>query len=201
MKKLIMNKLIEKILFFPILIIFSSCGGDSRPGYEFMPNMYRSPSIETYGEHEIEGYNGMPVEGTISRGHLSTFNYDETLDGYIQAGEESTYPSEFLKDEKTLNEGKELYEMMCSHCHGIEGDGQGTIDHAVYSAVPSYKESDPKKTRRSGTTMSELKEGHIFHAITYGIKGKAMGPHSSQITEEERWKIVFYVKEKLQNQD
>ena len=47
--------------------------------------------------------------------------------------------------------------------------------------------------------MKELKEGHIFHAITYGIEGKAMGPHASQITELERWKIVYYVQEVLQN--
>ena len=40
-------------------------------------------------------------------------------------------------------------------------------------------------------------EGHIFHAITYGLN--AMGPHASQITEEERWKIVLYVQEKLQH--
>ena len=35
--------------------------------------------------------------------------------------------------------------------------------------------------------------GHIFHAITYGLN--AMGAHSSQLTEEERWKIVLYVQE------
>jgi cytochrome c len=83
---------------------------------------------------------------------------------------------------------------MCSHCHGANGDGKGTVEHAVYSAVPSY--NDTIQIRRSGTTMSNLKEGHIFHAITYGVN--AMGPHASQITEEERWKIVYYIQEKLQ---
>ena len=41
--------------------------------------------------------------------------------------------------------------------------------------------------------MSKLDAGHIFHAITYGLN--AMGPHASQLTEEERWKIVLYVQE------
>jgi hypothetical protein len=26
-----------------------------------------------------------------------------------------------------------------------------------------------------------------------------MGPHASQISEEERWKIVYYIQENLQN--
>ena len=45
--------------------------------------------------------------------------------------------------------------------------------------------------------LNQLKSGHIFHAITYGLN--AMGPHASQITEQERWKIVLHV-QKLQGE-
>ena len=45
--------------------------------------------------------------------------------------------------------------------------------------------------------MNELKAGHIFHAITYGVGN--MGPHASQITEEERWLIVNYIQQELQH--
>ena len=190
-----MNKLFVKIGIFAAIVILAACtGGDSSPGYEYMPNMYRSPSIETYGEHNIDGYKGIPVEGTIAQGKLSTFNYDKSIEGYKLAGLEANYPLDFNKNEKTLNQGKELFGMMCSHCHGTNGDGKGTVQHVVYSAVPSY--NDTILIRRSGTTMSELKEGHIFHAITYGWN--AMGPHASQISESERWKIVYYIQEKLQ---
>ena len=189
-----MNKLFIKIGIFAAVISLAACGGDSSPGYEFMPNMYRSPGIETYAEHNIDGFNGMPVEGTVSRGHLSTFNYDGTLEGYLKAGEEASYPSNFSKDDKNLKKGKELFGMMCAHCHGSTGDGAGTVTHAVYSAVPSY--TDTKQIRRSGSSMSELAEGHLFHAITYGLN--AMGPHASQTSEEERWQIVYYIQEKLQ---
>ena len=192
-----MKGMMLNIIVVVLMILISSCGGDSHPGYEFMPNMYRSPSIETYSEHNIENYNGLPVEGTISRGHLSTFNYEGSLEGYLKAGDEANFPKSLVQDENTLNEGKELYQMMCAHCHGDNGDGKGSITHPLYLGVPSY--TDDKTERRSGTTMKELKEGHIFHAITYGIEGKAMGPHASQITELERWKIVYYVQEVLQN--
>ena len=80
-----MNKLILKLAFISVVVFLSSCGGDSDPGYEFMPNMYRSPSLETYGENTINGMNAqLPVEGTIARGHLLTFNYDGTLDNRIE---------------------------------------------------------------------------------------------------------------------
>ena len=182
-----MNKLLTTTVFIIAVIFFSSCGGDSSPGYEFMPNMYRSPSIETYEEHNIENYDGKPVEGTVARGHLSTFNYDATLEGYLAAGNTVVNPLE--NNEKNLADGQALYGMFCQHCHGATGAGDGTIKHPIYSAVPHY--NDAKLLRRADVPMNQLKTGHIFHAITYGLN--AMGPHASQITEQERWKIVLHV--------
>jgi len=198
-----MNKLILKLAFISAVVFLSSCGGDSSPGFEFMPNMYRSPSLETYEKHNIKNYNGMPVTGTISRDHLPTFEYNQCdtcpNEGYLLAGKEAVNPIENNND--NLKKGERLYAMMCSHCHGKNGEGKGTIKHPAYSAetkaVPSYKDKDTSNIRRSGTSMSELKAGHIFHTITYGLN--AMGPHASQVTEEERWLIVNYIQEKLQN--
>ena len=189
-----MNKIILKIAFFVGLISLSSCSGDSNPGYEFMPNMYRSPSHETYGENNINGMNALiPVEGTIARGHLSSFNYDGSLEDYLKAGKQAVNPME--NTEENLTNGKALYGMFCEHCHGATGAGDGTMKHAIYSAVPHY--NDSKLLRRCNLPMCDLKAGHIFHAITFGIN--AMGSHASQITEEERWKIVLYVQEELQH--
>jgi len=189
-----MNKLILKLAFLSGVIFLSSCGGDSSPGYEFMPNMYRSPSLETYGENAVTGMNALqPVEGTVARGKLSTFNFDETLDGYLKAGNEAINPIEH--NAENLADGKALYGMFCEHCHGETGAGGGTVKHALYSAVPHY--NDGKLIRRAGVPMNELKAGHIFHTITYGLN--SMGPHASQLSEEERWKITLYVQEELQH--
>lgn len=189
-----MNKVILKIGFLAAVILFSACSGDSDPGYEFMPNMYRSPSLETYSENPITGMNALsPVEGTIPRGKLKTFNYDGSLEGYLKAGNEAVNP--LKKTDENIADGKALYGMFCEHCHGATGTGDGTITHAVYSAVPHY--NDSKLLRRCNLPMCDLKAGHIFHAITYGLN--AMGPHASQITEDERWKIILYVQEELQH--
>ena len=185
-----MNKIFVIIL---VTIMLYSC--TSETGYEFMPNMYRSPSLETYSEDHLSEDNKsarLPVTGTISRGNLSTFNFSNNLDGYLEAGRLSVNPLE--NNIKNQEDGKKLYSMFCEHCHGVNGAGGGTVNHPIYSAVPHY--NDKKQIRRTGGTMAELNDGHIFHAITYGLN--AMGPHASQITEEERWKIVLHVKE-LQN--
>ena len=174
-------------------MLIISCGNDGR-GYEYMPNMYRSPSLETYGKNSVfsDSLNARkPVEGTIARGYLKDFNYTASLDDYLQAGNEVVNPYE--NSDNNLAEGEVLYAMFCKHCHGANGAGGGSITHPLYSAVPHYNDNIQK--RRSGATMSELTTGHIFHAITHGLN--AMGPHSSQLTEEERWKIVLYV-QKLQ---
>ena len=180
-----------------ILIIFVGCGdsaSDGReltrhPGYEYMPNMYRSPSFETYSENPNFSNNStarLPVEGTIPRGTMP-FEYENTLEDYLRAGEDLNNP--LSKNEKNTEEGEALYIMFCAHCHGDNGDGKGSISHPVYGAIPAY--NDNVQIRRTGSTMSELKDGNIYHAITYGLN--AMGPHASQITPEERWKIIMYI--------
>ena len=172
--------------------MLQSCGAEGdHPGFEFMPNMYRSPSYETYSENPVFK-NGITsqlnVEGTIPRG-FTPFEYNNTLKDYLRAGNELSNP--LTLDVKTLAEGKKLYEMFCAHCHGTKGDGKGSIKHPVYGAIPAY--SDAIAPRRSGATMSELNDGQIFHTIVFGLN--AMGPHASQLRQEERWKIVHYVHE------
>ena len=232
-----MNKLILKLAFISSVVFLSSCVGDSSPGYEFMPNMYRSPSWETYGENTINGMNAqLPVKGTIAKGHLSSFPFDGTDSEYRLAGgykldsggilvnhEElpiylnedsipiiltadttipgaSAYPEYFRQIKNPKDQGEKLYAMMCSHCHGDNGEGDGDLKKnqiKAYSAVPAYN-NDITPRLRADVPMSELKAGHIFHAITYGLQ-PLMGAHASQITEEERWLIVNYIQQELQN--
>ena len=184
----------NKIYLIAFLALICSCSNPG-PGYEFMPNMYRSPSLETYGQNSYfsDSLNARkPVKGTIARNYLSTFYYENSLEEYLRAGNEAVNP--FQASEKNIDEGKKLYSMFCKHCHGEFGAGGGSINHPVYSAVPHY--NDGKMLRRPNVPMNQLKAGHIFHSLTYGLN--AMGPHSSQLSEEERWKIVLYVQE-LQN--
>ncbi|MAQ32382.1 MAG: cytochrome C [Flavobacteriales bacterium] len=192
-------KILSNIMFILsfTMILLSGCGDPSsdgrpltrHPGYEYMPNMYRSPSFETYSENPNFSNNStarLPVKGTIARGTMP-FEYKNTLEDYLRAGKELINP--ISKNDKNTEEGEALYVMFCAHCHGDNGDGKGSITHPVYGAIPAY--NDKVQIRRTGSTMSELKDGNIYHAITYGLN--AMGPHASQVTPEERWKIIMYI--------
>jgi mono/diheme cytochrome c family protein len=76
--------------------------------------------------------------------------------------------------------------VFCEHCHGESGHGDGKVG-VVYKGVAAYNVGRVK----------ELKAGYIYHTITYGVR--RMGGHGSQISPEDRWKIVRYV-QVLQNQ-
>ena len=181
------------IISIAFIALLSSCSNneDGKPGYEFMPDMYRSPSLEIYSSNSFfkDSLNArLPVAGTIPRGFIP-FDYDNNLEDYLLAGNQLKNP--FKSNDENLAKGKKLYGMFCAHCHGEKGDGAGSISHPVYGAIPAY--SDELKIRRTGKTMKELKAGNIYHAIYYGLN--AMGPHNSQVNDEERWLITTYVQE------
>jgi mono/diheme cytochrome c family protein len=175
-----------------LLAGLTSCGKHdaNSPGVEFMPDMYRSPSLEVYGTQTIDGdtVNSMsarmlPVKGSVARGYIP-YAYPNTPDGYEQAGMHLRNPLPASNREQYERDGEALYSKFCIHCHGPSGQGDGKVGLKLPGAPPSY--SGPLKN---------LPEGKIFHSITYG-KG-LMGSHASQLSQEERWKLVYYV-QKLQ---
>ena len=122
-----------------------------------------------------------PVEGTVRRGAYLPYRLHK--DSLAQAAALES-PIEFTED--VVKDGKALYARFCEHCHGENGQGDGLVGQ-VLLGVPAYN---------AGSTK-DLPPGHIFHVITHGIR--RMGAHGSQLSEEERWKIVSYV-QTLQNQ-
>ena len=133
---------------------------------------YNSNPYNKFGMTMIE-----PVEGTIKRGtYLADNGIDRT--DYATAEERLVNPYEGKKE--VLKEGKELYLRFCEHCHGEKGLGDGLVG-AVYKGVTAY----------TSATVKDKKAGHIFWVITNG-KGR-MGSHESQISVDDRWKIVTYV--------
>jgi mono/diheme cytochrome c family protein len=195
-------KYITAILIGAITLSSCSKHPDS-PGYEYMPDMYRSQAIEAYVDYGMVGDEERdetsnrlkntqsartPVEGTIPFNSNSTqvammmpFKYGKAdLDS---ASANFKIPSSFLNDiDGNVKEGKRLYEIMCMHCHGKTGQGDGGV-----VVVGEYNPPSPYNG-----AYKERSLGGIFHVITYG-KG-AMGPHASQLNKLERWKVAMYVR-------
>ncbi len=177
------------LLIFAVSFTFllDSCTSDPlSPGVEFMPDMYRSPSYETYGVNAMYADSmsaRKPVEGTIPRGFTPYMNPDNN-EGYAKA-DSMKMPID-INTPENLEEGKRLYGIFCTHCHGASGMGDGLVAAKLPGPPPAY----------SGPQLKNLSEGKMFHSITYGKN--MMGSHASQLSAEQRWKVITYVKT-LQN--
>ena len=173
------------------IMTLSSCVNDDpkNPGYEYMPDMYRSPDYETNSENPLfsdSSSNRQPVKGTIARGNSIYTDFDrlpypypETPEGYEAAGKELHNPLE--KTDVNMAEGKRLYENYCIHCHGGKGMGDGLV----------AQHNGPKPPAYSSDQLKDLPEGKMFHTTQYGKN--MMGQHASQLTASQRWKIIMYV--------
>jgi mono/diheme cytochrome c family protein len=172
-----------------LLAGLTSCGKEdpNSPGVEFMPDMYRSPSLEYYQVHLIDGDTLLnakkPVAGTVARGYIP-YTYPNTPEGYEAAGTSLKSPLDRANQAQWEAEGEILYGKYCVHCHGASGGGDGKVGQKLPGAPPAY----------SGV-LKDLPEGKIYHSIYWG-KG-LMGPHYNMVNDEERWKLVAYV-QKLQ---
>ena len=169
-------------LLLTVYFSFSSCGkkDPNSPGVEFMPDMYRSPSVEVYNANPMykdSAGSRNPVEGTIPRGFMP-YMYANDSAGYGMAGRSLKNPIALTPE--VLKQGEELYGKFCVHCHGATGGGDGSVASKLPGPPPAYY-----------GVLKNLPEGKAFHSITYG-KGM-MGAHAQQLTQEERWKLVHYV--------
>lgn len=190
-------------------LFFSSCKrGTEDTGREYASQMYVSDAYEPltqvvdkkYGDdYSSNPYNpyGMnmrvPAKNTVKRIAYTPAKeaideipsvYHLHKDSFDLAGKVLVNPID--SSAEVLEQGKVLYTRYCQHCHGETGQGDGPVGQ-VYKGVPSYSKGRVK----------EDKAGHIFHTITFGRN--RMWSHASQVSVEDRWKIVHYV-QALQNQ-
>lgn len=191
-------------LFAGASILMMSCSRNpDSPGYEYMPDMYRSQAVEAYVDYGlIKDVEHEDLKNTMSARKPAMgsipFNADpemaevmmpysitNTEDGY-NASKGNAIPMKYVSNEETAKayaeEGKVLFGYFCSHCHGKTGKGDGAvITYGEYNAPMPYDGGYKDRTL-----------GQIFHVITYG-KG-AMGPHGSQLNKDERWKVALHVR-------
>ena len=136
---------------------------------------------EAYGKYDVfpEGYEALkPAEGSVARGWLP-YDYEDSPEGKASAKTSLTNPLPYT--EENYVKGNELYNIYCSICHGVKGDGQGTLaKREKILGVPAYNDEGRAIT-----------EGSVYHVMYYGIS--SMGSYASQMTEEELWMVNHYV--------
>ena len=122
-----------------------------------------------------------PVEGTVARGlrkaDLALYEGIDSNGDWIASS-----PIEFTQS--FLYRGKERYEIYCTPCHGIAGDGQGIIMTGQYGYVPAPSYHQKR--------LREATDGELYSAIYNGVRN--MSSYAHQIKVEDRWAIVGYIR-------
>lgn len=180
-----MTRAISGFSVVAVMVVIAGCGSADRRAYEYMPDMARGPAYKAYAPNAVTR-DGLtlqrPVSGTIPRGY-QPFHFGPGEKEAERAGRELNNP--YRPTEQTLEEGKALFETYCAVCHGAQGKGDGPISGKI-PPPPSYR-SD---------RLMEFAPGRIFHVVTLGT-GK-MPSYATQLSVNERWKIVTYVHNVLQ---
>jgi mono/diheme cytochrome c family protein len=203
------------ILGFAAFLMLASCNraGKNNTGSIYMPDMTYSNAYETYSTSEIttaEGNNmsaRQPVPGTIPYGYIpddpkikadagmlmsymikNHFSHDLTQQDAerLRAGNEIKDPLEH--SEENLAEGKRLYDINCSPCHGEKGEGNGQLIELPGGGDGPFT----SRPQPYNTLLPPLKDGAIFYSVSYGRN--MMGPYGFQLSVNERWQVIHYIK-------
>ena len=118
------------------------------------------------------------VEGTIARGTLQ----DDAAFFTGKAGAEAINALPFALTAEVLDRGEQRYNIYCTPCHGLSGEGDGMIVRRGYRQPPSYH------IERLRTAPL----GHFYDTITNGFG--AMPDYRAQIAPRDRWAIAAYVR-------
>lgn len=165
--------------------MLQGCAGRNDTGRTYMPDMQYSRAYEAYAPTNLAkdhiNYVPYPVEGTIRRGDLFPYSLPNDSNGYRMSAQVQN-PLPPLTDAQ-LKEAGRLFNIYCAICHGEKMDAQGPL--STGGKVPAVANLTLKQ-------YVDMPEGTMFHSITYG-KGN-MGSYASQLTREERWMVIEYVK-------
>jgi mono/diheme cytochrome c family protein len=112
-----------------------------------------------------------PQPGTTATGPQGAAAYPDDVE---------VFPISVTKE--TVQRGKERYEIFCSACHGLTGNGDGMIVRRGFRRAASFNDD----------RLRQAPVGHFFDAISNGWG--VMPSYSAQIPPQDRWAIIAYVR-------
>jgi mono/diheme cytochrome c family protein len=197
--------------FFACVIVVSFAGFRGHkmvnPPFQIFNDMkqqakvkYQQPS-EAFADGAAER---KPIENTMPMGFdvpkkpasagFAAQDYEFTHGtGYYFTGRMGDYygdgfPQEITVSPALVQRGKERFNINCSICHGVAGNGKGVF--TKYSMVQPADLTGPGFDDASNAAYRP--DGKIFDVITHGWN--QMGPYGANINVQDRWAIVAYVR-------
>jgi Cytochrome C oxidase, cbb3-type, subunit III len=113
------------------------------------------------------------IENTVARGSIAD-------DALVVPKDSNAFP--LPVNWALLERGEERYNIFCSPCHGLQGDGNGMIAMRGVKRPPTYHQD----------RLRQSPSGYFYDVITNGF-GQMYG-YSAQIPPRDRWAIIAYVR-------
>jgi mono/diheme cytochrome c family protein len=143
--------------------------------------MHDQPRYKPLAKSEFfaDGRAARPLpEGTVARGQLRE-------DEHLFAGKVGNTFADRLPvtlDMALLQRGRQRYEIFCTPCHGVSGNGDGMIVRRGYRKPSSFHVDRLRNER----------VGYFYDVITNGFG--AMSDYATQVSVPDRWAIVAYIR-------
>lgn len=133
-------------------------------------------SMIQQGKFEFDEPSGLWADGTSSR---------PLPDGVVAQGDlardhDAAHPPPVTM--AFLQRGQERYQIYCTPCHGLTGNGDGMIVQRGFPAPPSYH------TDRLRAAPAQ----HFFDVMTQGYG--VMYAYAARVTPRDRWAIAAYIR-------
>ncbi len=104
----------------------------------------------------------------------------------------NSFPDRFEVNQAAIERGKQRFDIYCAVCHGTTGVGDGMVNQRALSLNALQLAAWTSAKSLHDHTVVNQPVGRIFDTISNG-RG-TMGPYKSQISVQDRWAIVLYVK-------
>lgn len=137
------------------------------------------PDLLTEDDHYFRGYR---LEKNATTGGMDTVYYQG-------------FPERVAVDQALLSRGQRQFNIYCAPCHGLVGQGDG----AIYQRAVKIKAGWVQPSDLTDAERAARPDGHLFNTITNGIRN--MAGYEAQISVEDRWAIVAYLRALQMSQD
>lgn len=136
-----------------------------------------------------------PPAGTVAQGFLH--EDDLRSFGLVASTAEGAKPgtmkmaNAFPVGDVDVARGKDRFGIYCSPCHGLSGDGDGIVNSRLGVKAPSFHDA----------RLKQMAAGQMYRAILVGVNGGNMGSYAGQLTEQDRWNVLAYVRAMQKSRD
>jgi len=162
----------KRLLLAPVLALaLAGCRRDM----QMQPRYDPMSSSDFFGD----GRSARPeIPGTVARGHL---RIDTALyTGKVNDQLIDYFPIPIARAD--LERGRDRFNIYCSPCHGLTGDGRGMVVLRGFRQPPSYHVE----------RLIKIQVGHFFDVMTNGYG--AMPSYASRVPVDDRWRIAAYIR-------